>query len=101
VAEKTKNLGIRATPERRLKLKKLAVELGTSVQGLVDEAVQRMYFDADAPRPTPPPSPFGELTAQEERLLRAVLQYWREMPATDIARQGLAAMVKSWEPRKP
>ena len=36
---KKRNLGVRATPERHYRLKRLALERGTSVQGLVDEAL--------------------------------------------------------------
>jgi hypothetical protein len=39
-------------------------------------------------------SPFGQITSEEERVLKAVLRYWRERPAEDILRQMLSALPK-------
>jgi hypothetical protein len=44
---KTKNLGIRATPERARELAHMATDRETSVQRLVDEAIERAYFSAN------------------------------------------------------
>jgi|SRR5579859_107397 len=44
--EKTKNLGIRATPERWKEIGKLAKDREVSVQRLVDEAIDTIYFSS-------------------------------------------------------
>jgi hypothetical protein len=58
VAEKTKNLGIRATPERQRALKHLAADLGLSVQGLVDAALDT--FEKSIAASGNPPIPHSD-----------------------------------------
>ena len=45
-------------------------------------------------------SPFGDLTKDEERLLRAVLRYWREGPDADLLKQAFPFLIRQWGPRK-
>lgn len=96
---KGKNPGYRMTREQHTRLRKLAVDRDSSVQALIDEAVQRLWFAGEVPPPRPA-TPFGEITKEEERILSALLRYWREAPEEDILRQVIPVIAKAWGPRR-
>jgi hypothetical protein len=45
------------------------------------------------------PTPFGEISRDEERLLRAMLRYSREAPASDLLKQAIPALIRLWGPK--
>lgn len=73
-------------------LAKKAEARGASLQAAGREAVLNWVADK-------PVSPFGQISKDEERLLRAMLRYSREAPSSDVFKQAIPGLIKFWGPK--
>ena len=95
MSETERRMSLRFDPQTFRKLEKRRVDEDTSFQE-VGERLFGQWLSGEAP---PPPGPFGELTKDEERILRAALDYLRHGPENELMQTYIRMLPKLW-PRK-
>jgi hypothetical protein len=80
--------------EFQVELRRRGVDMSPLIEGWIWEYVRggRGRKETEAPVA---PSPFGEITREEDRLLRAVLDLWRSDETHPLVRQFLQGILKS------
>ena len=85
------NKNVRLPDDLHNAVKAAAATRGVTVESAYEEGMTRWL------KPT---SPFGEITKEEERLLLAVLRYWREAPEEELKQYVLRPLAKEWGAKK-